>query len=199
MGEFHVPGSSTISKRQVQVDAALCCFWRRRLVHEDNSLFLWADSSPQAGSDWLMSLMLIIKSTELWQCLQSSFAIALSVIDFMEAHSQDDTDRLEALALQRHEQGVYLTQALQLHRQVPTALGSGCTSLEHKCKCIVHKCFLETQSEPALIKVMSNIVAMCTDQGTEASISDFAGASASEFLQPWAREVPGIEADSGFG
>jgi hypothetical protein len=45
---------------------------------------------------------------------------------------------------------------------------------------------------------MINIVAICTDHGTEASINDFAGAPVADFLQPWAREVPGIEADAGF-
>ena len=43
--------AADLSKQQIKVDAAYCIFLQRQRLLEDCAIYIWADSSPQAGQD----------------------------------------------------------------------------------------------------------------------------------------------------
>ena len=49
--EFKVLSAATLSRKQIEVDCAFACFWRDRLSRHTGPIYVYADSSPQAGSD----------------------------------------------------------------------------------------------------------------------------------------------------
>lgn len=193
VGDCPIPHRSTVGRHLVQVDAALCCHWRQRLIQSDDVVYLWADSSPQGGVDWLLSIVQLIKASDLEACAQAARYLCASVDEFERAVQQDDDDLQEHIARERHRCGDLLRSSVVWHRQIPTGLGSGCSTVDHKCKCIVHKFLVETQSVEHLTDVMSRVRAVCVDMGTEMGVADIACQSR-EYLPPWMAE-PGLEAD----
>ena len=85
-----LPTASMISKSQIFVDAALCCYYKSVFEAEDWLLFLWADSSPQGGYDWLMSLVRMIKVADLDACMEASHMLEKSMPGFVEAAQKQD-------------------------------------------------------------------------------------------------------------
>ena len=71
------------------------------------------------------------------------------------------------------------------HRFLPMALGSGSSSLLHKCRRICRKVFAEAQSLHATQHVLDRICCVCTDMGTDMSIPDTIGVTLEQVLPPW--------------
>ena len=92
-----VPSHSTISKRQLQLDGALCLFWKRRFVREEYVMFLWADSSPQAGHDFLLSIVQLIPKRQRVACLHAAQLLKTSVSALEDAAEHEDTAAVEEL------------------------------------------------------------------------------------------------------
>ena len=63
-----IPSGPTLSRAQLLVDAAFCCFMRDRYAQQKFRMYLLADSSPQAGEDYLLSTALMIASHDLERC-----------------------------------------------------------------------------------------------------------------------------------
>ena len=57
--------SSTISRLQLPIDAALCRYTAQKLAEDTGPIFLWADASPQGGVDWLLSTMMWVRADRL--------------------------------------------------------------------------------------------------------------------------------------
>ena len=70
--EVKIPSGSTLSRKQLFVDAAYSCYWRDLLREHVGPLYLWADSSPQGGSDWLLSIVSMVKQEELEAVAQAA-------------------------------------------------------------------------------------------------------------------------------
>ena len=64
---LHVPSGVTLSRKQIIVDAALCCWWASYLRNFNGAIYVFADSSPQVSVDWLLSIIQLIKETDLQQ------------------------------------------------------------------------------------------------------------------------------------
>jgi len=139
VAQVRVPSSATLSRHQLRIDAALCCLWQQRLLGTGNVLYVWADSSPQAGVDWLLSIVQIIPSTSLIECAQVVQILAASAFELCKAAAAEDTEKMVQIAEDRHIWGSLLGSFITMHRQIPAGRGSGCTSVEHKCRCPVHK------------------------------------------------------------
>ena len=93
-----ITSGSTISRKQLIVDAALCCHWRQLLQAHDGPIYVFADSSPQAGTDWLLSILTLIKARDLEACVRSSDYLASSVDEFKAAVTAQDTDAMQTIA-----------------------------------------------------------------------------------------------------
>ena len=70
-----IDDASTISRSQLLIDAALCKYWARLWSTHghlgDSVLYMWADSSPQFGVDWLLTVVLCIHASDMDQCVQA--------------------------------------------------------------------------------------------------------------------------------
>ena len=220
-----IPSSAVISRSQIRIDGALCGYWKEKikswmentnaaLVHGPSPsqvcFFLWADSSPQAGTDWLLSQLRIIPPGKLPLCvaaaqmLQNSARALVSMAQ--EQSSELDTvagnhsgkedalkDSFHHLVQERHEAGVALQDTMIKHSQIPIGLGSGpqASSLEQKLICICKKFFAETHSKNLAQRVMHRVLGICTDMGTEMGFAQLEEGFA------WKQVLPEYMQDSG--
>ena len=76
----------TISRKQIEIDAVWCCVVRKQLLLGQGPLFLWADSSPQHGVDWLLSTILSISFQDVVEAMRSAHALFDSAQMFHEEH-----------------------------------------------------------------------------------------------------------------
>ena len=180
-----VPSASSLSRSQLLVDAAFCCFMRRRFSELHGSIFMLADSSPQAGHDYLLSTCLMISRADLARCSDAARFMQGSWDAFLSAYTQGDHERMREIAVQRQECGEVLKQCLAVHRFIPMGLGSGASSLDHKARAIARAVLSETQSAPALRAALGQVVSVTTDLGTEAGLADMCGLSLQEIVPSW--------------
>ena len=83
----------TISRSQISIDAALCCYFRQVFESDAWLLFLFADSSPQGGLDWLMSMCRMIKLQDLRACVEAASILQQSVVTFRAASLEENFQR----------------------------------------------------------------------------------------------------------
>ena len=197
MSAQQLPTASTLSKRQLQLDAALCLHWRKTFTSQRFVFFLWADASPQAGNDWLLSVVQMVQQDKLQECLKAAHALWESVHEIALAVEASNIARLSEAAHARAKAAHLLRSHLVLHRQVPTAIGSGAASLDHKARLLVHKFLVESPSPRAAADLLSCVRAVCVDLGTEFGLPDITGATVADYLPSWLRRPSsdGMESD----
>lgn len=186
-----LPSASSLARGQILADAALCCFWRSRFAERKSPLgpmYIWADSSPQAGEDWLLSIALFIQREDLEACFEAARSLAQSVEEFRAAFRDDHKERMSGIAIRRHDDRLTLEALIHKHRQIPIALGSGHTGVEHKTRALCRKLFAEGQTFNNTQRLLESIRGLCTDLGVEASIPDVSGIALSDILPPWMRD-----------
>ena len=83
----------TISRSQISIDAALCCYFRQVFESDAWLLFLFADSSPQGGLDWLISMCRMIKLQDLRACVEAASILQQSVVTFRAASLEENFQR----------------------------------------------------------------------------------------------------------
>ena len=116
-------------------------------------------------------------------CLALTRCMPLS--DFWTAARQDDGPKMQEIAMQRRSWRKELDAKIETHRRIPTGIGSGAASVDHKLRALVHKIFAETQTLTALHNFLSQVRGFCTDSGTEQSLADVGGCSLQDVLPPW--------------
>ena len=62
--EVKIPSGSTLSRKQLFVDAACSCYCRDVLREHVGLLYLWTGSSQQGGSDWLLSTVSMVQQED---------------------------------------------------------------------------------------------------------------------------------------
>ena len=187
-----MPNGKTLMRYSLAVDAAAI------LMARDDATSIvarhgWADSSPQGGRDWLLSMVSECKhdlaelhsvSSEL---IRASAAQADSGDDD-SASSDSDIEQADQRARDRKiRMSAYetLTCGLQLRTLVPAALGLGATSIPHKCSAFLHSVVRECPQDAVLFRqVMGSFASLTTDMGTEMGIVDFR-CRLSELMPPW--------------
>ena len=185
-----LPGRTRISESQLKIDAALCTYFAREFFAKSiGHLYLWADSSPQGGTDWLLSMLRIVPQEQLEPSAAAARRLQASVQDFQLAVSNKDFALSMEIAERRHEDGVFLSKAIALHRQIPLGLGSGDSSLEKKMLCIFRKVLAETQDFKLARKALRKVVCVCTDMGTEGGLSLAQGLKLTELCPAWVSDA----------
>ena len=186
-----VDDAGTVSRSQIFIDGdgAICKFWSQFLAQngcfDDGPIYVWADASPQLGTDWLLSVMLLIQASELPSCV-SSFTQMASTLDEIQ-QADLGSERLVELVAMRHSCGETLSECFRMHRHVPMGLGSGASSVEHKVRCMLQKIFMESPSMPAVRAVLSRMRCFCVDMATELSMADMCGLDVPDLLPAWMR------------
>ena len=114
----HIPSDSYMRKRQVCYDAALLLLRRARdsqNARQGGSVrWLWADSSPQAGYDWMQVKELHASAKDLPVIFSAVADLAIANIEGQE---------LCLDVLQCHN--ATIEGKLQIHMKIPTAKASG--------------------------------------------------------------------------
>lgn len=194
----HNPASgSSISRYQVILDASFAMVFREMMLQRDGPIYLWADSSPQAGHDFLLSVFDQIASDKLVQCLESFRALFLSVEALRQAIAAEDFEAAREVAKQRDAAGQVLTGAIMRHHQMPMGLGSGATTLEHKCQALATKFSHEAASFKHLRSLCSDVIGVTVDLGTESGLSDVCGGDVVSYLPPWMARLGQLQEDAG--
>ena len=164
----------TIRRNQFLIDATLSCMMSKTLSADSGPLFFWMDSSPQHGVDWFLSTLMWIPEAKVELAADAVHSLVRSIEDIRQAAEADDNDRLVVLAQQREASGLDLVSAIKFHRQIPIALASGRTSVEHKLKALIQKTFPESQTAERVCHVMKRCRACCVDLG-EKSVPNISG------------------------
>ena len=206
-----LPSASQISESQIQIDAALCSYFKRKFEawSEGNCcVYMWADSSPQGGTDWLMSMMRIIEGSKLAGCVQAATFLEESLSDLaklttgseaVDELAERSANRIEEIIQERHAAGCFLKENIILHRQIPMALGTGtgAANLDQKLLCMCKKFIAETHRPSLTRAIMHCIRAFCTDLGTESAFAEqVEGFNFGDVLPQWMQDE-GLQPDDG--
>ena len=113
------------------MDCTFAVLFRDVLDSNFGPVYLWCDSSPQAGVDWLLSIIDYIAEDHLEECHQKYQALYRSTSLIQQ--SVEDVNLLAEIAVNRADAIKFLRQKLHRHRQMPMGLGSGASKLENKC------------------------------------------------------------------
>ena len=169
--KLQVPKKSMMYHYLFTFDAALArSTWDRFKNRE--LVFLWADSSPHGGRNWLHTLLHVIPFGEAARCARAVDLLARGhEVNDVEEGSEAKDDTLESLTLM-------LCKTIVCHHPIPTALASRAEGLFHKMAALLHSLRMGVPDAGvgALRALLENVVSITTDLGTEAKLSD-----ASEF------------------
>ena len=75
------PSAATISRNQFLFDAAMLCYFREAYPLEEMVLWCWADASPQAGYEFFLVELLMIKKQDLVKAYELSLRLAAAVYE----------------------------------------------------------------------------------------------------------------------
>ena len=142
------------------------------VVRTQGALFVWIDSSPQGKANWLLSLVVYIRGTDMAAAAQAADYLVTSVGDISSALASQGHAALEDIAMKRNESAELLHKVLKRHRQIPIALGSGQAGALHKFRVLVRKVLAESSNFMHLSSLMSSIHSVTTDLGAEGGIAD---------------------------
>ena len=195
----------TINRGRLALDAALALHSRTIFAPPDLSppplLFVWADSSPQGGRDWLLAHAHVLKSDtrqehlkllravgRLVQLSQPEIQILPSLVedlqltspsicpdngvDFCTSFAPEQCDCTEEEQEERARLTRQVTSAFTCHQFLPGALGAGAASLPHKASTLLSRLQHETGSAASLQRLCCRIVSVTTDMGTELGLPD---------------------------
>ena len=172
------------------MDAAFAVVQRDALESGLGPIFCWADSSPQLGADWLLSIYDFIFADQVVGAWEAANQLSTSVnrfkllFDAEDGASLESMETLQSLVRERVAARKLLAQQLRRHRQMPMALGSSAATLEHKTKALALKFAHEAHSLTSLEQIAGRVYSLTVDMGTEACISEAAG-SICEYLPTW--------------
>ena len=180
-----LPHPSTVSRSQVFFDAALILMMKDWLARDTMSLFVCADSSPQAGYDIFVSRILFIPSSKLAAAFKASHELMTIPItsEQLAAEGTDLADRFSS----RVQLAQSLKEVLLYSVSIPILMASGKTSLEHKVHAMLHYLWM-LQPEPRLANLetfLRSVRCFCCDMGVEIGMADFTSKSISDLLPSW--------------
>ena len=193
---------------QVNLDAAFALMFREVMDGNSGPIYLWCDSSPQGGVDWLLSIFDYVLDSELPKCFQHVQKMFASVDTLHSLVLQSEpepsgalpeqvAEALQQIGLHRLVAGKFLTQAIRRHRQMPMGLGSGASSLEYKCQALAIKFLHESSSFAALRAIGRRVYSLTVDMGVEVGVADAKGGDLVSYLPPWMSALDSIRPDSG--
>lgn len=184
------------------MDASFALLFRDIMEDSSGPIFLWCDSSPQAGADWLLSIFDYILDQDVANCfkhLQTSYA-STDALKHAAAHQDEttfDAQSVLPLVAEREIATQFLTSKIRRHRQMPMGLGSGATTLEHKCQALALKFLHETHCLESLRRVSQRVISVTVDMGVEAGVAEAHGGDIVSYLPPWIGDRDGLREDAG--
>lgn len=197
-----MPSASLASKRALAFDAALSWVHGELVQEQKGPIYMYADSSVQAKTDWLLSMYDWISDTNLEPCFSAVHTLMDSSKDFQEISATTDEDGDEELELllvtvvnKRHQAGSTLAAGIHRHRRIPVSV-TGNTDLEAKARAIAHGTWVENATSAQTVSFSHRIRAMCVDRGVEMGLPAAEGGSMIDYLPRWLTSSQRIQADN---
>jgi hypothetical protein len=162
-----LPSASTLTRARLWVDIAHILSRQedsKSILLDPKACYLKADSSPQVGKDWLMTKVREVRISLLTKLLVNVWDLVNSPLKF------DETD-LDVMNVW-FEKSAEICNAFCTHTYIPVAIGSRRSSLRHKLSAIMWALYLESAGLNELGAFLRSVVAITTDQGTEAGLAD---------------------------
>lgn len=131
------------------------------------------------------------------ECMKQYQILYQSTDNIAQAFETDDIDAVCEVASDRDSAGHFLQANIHRHHQMPMALGSGATTLEHKCQALATKFAHEAASFQHLREVCSQVIGVTVDMGTESGVPTALGGDAVAYLPSWMRKLDCMQADCG--
>ena len=185
---------------QVTLDAAFATLFRDVMASRSGPIYLWADSSPQVGYDWLLSMFDFIPSDQLLQCAKHAQNLFSSTERISNA-CQLEVQTMESIVLDeaksRDLAGQFLKGTIKRHTQMPMGLGSGATALENKCQAMAIKFAHESHSMKDLRAICAQVVGVTVDLGVESGLAEVHGGDVVEYLPAWMKREDRMREDCG--
>lgn len=179
------------------LDAAFAIAFRDVMAKRSGPMYLWVDSSPQAGHDWLLSIFDYIPQERLVECMHHAQVLWQSTEHIYTAFQNGDSVSIETQASHRHDSGMFLSSNIHRHHQMPMGLGSSATTLEHKCQALAVKFLHESESFKHLREACAQVIGLTVDLGVEGGLSEAQGGDAVSYLPPWMAKLDQLRGDSG--
>ena len=149
------PAGATVLRAGMVVTFAFILYIRSLAAEKRWYRYITADSSPQCGRNWLLSLQTWLEqgnAVRAWEAVQRLVLGHPEKADMLEAQPQ-------SLDLQdRRELELFLQSALIRHVGVPVALGGGRASVQDKVAAFLHSEAMESHSRDALLERMNEVV-----------------------------------------
>ena len=145
---------------------------------------MWADASPKAGVDWLLSTSMSVQDHLVVPVMEAVHNLVQSVEVFKMA-DYDDFQDLVPIANDREQMLLILASSITFHRHIPIGLGSGRSSVEYKLRAMSQKIMVESSSLEGARKTFLRTRSLCVDMGTELSMADAGGFALEQVLPTW--------------
>ena len=184
-----LPSASSISRNHLSLDLALIMMRRRRSV-VGTVRYLWNDSSPMGGHDWLWCQVHEIAQEQLVPTCRRFFELADMIESYVDGLTagRDGGDTTSEIELEPLEQWVGpLQQLLEIREYIypPVSLAMGHTAVAHKASALVHLWVMELLPGTPLTDMANSICSHTSDFGVEHSLPDFAVSSLDALVPDW--------------
>ncbi|CAE7832485.1 unnamed protein product [Symbiodinium sp. CCMP2592] len=184
------PKTTTLARASTYMDFAYLMLCRERWKQTPHLLFAWADSSPQSGREWFMSMEACIPESSLIETFQVVNKLIRARPDLQDHFESRELDLDELLHCSRTLQANLLH-----HKNIPVAMASGKTRLEDKVSCLLHVLALESDSRAFLTQQLSRVVSWTTDLGLEVQVPQFQAKDPETLVPTWLHASLPVETD----
>lgn len=152
-----LPSASTLSRAQVQIDAAMVLAESDLMEDAPSMYWAFADSSPQLKQDIMLSLMLCIKDNDLKRCYEAGVELQelIWVVPLHDALADLSDEEME-LFRRRSELAIILDSFMLWMPNTPITMTHGYSSLEDKLSGFLHTLWLKTKEPryPNLLRLL---------------------------------------------
>ena len=187
------PSSTTIYRAGFVIDCAMLLWQRKQACLYDSYRWMWSDSSPLKGVDWLWSQCIVIHKHRILEVFAAFIELCNMTSDFVSRRNAvaDDPIALADLPDVRNPLPEWqpplavLRMHIRLFINTPAAMGPGRRSLADKVACEVHKWHLQTPPTACLGKLAKTFMGHCGDMGTEFGTPTFNVTRPEVMLPSW--------------
>jgi hypothetical protein len=220
-GRFRLMSKTSLWRYAFRLDVAFARLNWDRFDATSSVFYLWADSSPQGGRNWLLAQFHSIRRLGMQELASDVDRLALGMFEIRDEDGSSSED--ESLAHAGHIEAdggdidweelppakakpitvasltAVICKHIHVHNLMPAALGSGAESLPHKMRALLHMMHMECESEASLLSLCESVYGVTTDMGTEIGLAE----TVHDSLQQWfeatcqPRRQYGVELDDG--
>lgn len=173
------PSKGSKHAMRLILDVSLMLWRGKREETCDFVRFGGADSSPQLGSNWLLSSCYYIEKT---QIIDTFHSIQRMILDCQNRAALKGKWEQDDVSVKDHNQ---LCMRLRKEHHIPVAMGNAAESTGNKCAALLHKWCLCVRQISTLQKYRDSFMSFCSDMGTELGIGEFRVDNVESLMPSW--------------